>query len=242
MKLILNGCSNPGLSYTEKYKMDIIRLYDYFLNLCPKEIYEYTKLQDLIEDQINIDGSEIRMVIPFLFKIGILSEENAIRGGKKLRKIIINDSLFTKEGLCFAQFLKIDKNKNSFNDVQKEIVDRIFHKFGLMQFEKLRNGENLIYDDLLVFLKKYKTIDKNEFFILTDSRKENKLNLLEDLVQKYRNHEVDGIEIKHDPNAFQYVTKLLLQLGILKKNQEGFLVLTNLANMYFKEDNYEFKQ
>ena len=241
MKLVLDGCNNPGLSYTSKYKEDIILIYDFLTNDCQENTYEYSKIQDMICDKTSIGKSEIRMVIPLMLKVGILSKENTKMGGKRLRKLNVNNSLFTFEGKCFVQFLKIEKYFNDFNYEQKEIIKDIFNKFGLIQYRELKNSENYIYNDLVVFLQKYKTIDKYEFFLLTNCRKNNQMNLLDDYIKKYRNDEIEDIEIQKDPNAFQYITKLMLQLGILEENTEGKLILGNLIKIYLKEIDNEFK-
>lgn len=100
----------------------------------------------------------------------------------------------------------------------------------LFIFNHLVLSDEPIYRDLLNFLRKYNTIDKIEFFLLTDCRKRSCLHLLDDYIYKYRNGIINenNIEIINNVNSYQYITNLLQQIGILDKNSTGRFCLGTL--------------
>ena len=226
----VEGCSNPGLSFTQKYKKAIINIYDFLHNDCTPGKYDYSVFQNLISSSISSDNSEIRMIIPFLIKLGVINHENIIKGGSRIRVIIVNDSLFTLEGICFISFLKIELKSDDLSEEQQLIVRRIYAKFGVILFNYLLVSDDVIYRDLYSFLKKYETVDKNEFFILTDCRKKDRMDMLDSIINNYRSKIIspNDIEPISNINTFQYITSFLLQLNILKKNHDDMLSLSYL--------------
>ena len=235
----VEGCSNPGLSFTQKYKKAIINIYDFLHNDCTPGKYDYSVFQNLISSSISSDNSEIRMIIPFLIKLGVINHENIIKGGSRIREIIVNDSLFTLEGICFISFLKIELKTDDLSEEQQLIVRRIYAKFGVILFNYLLVYDDEIYRDLYSFLKKYETIDKNEFFILTDCRKKDRMDMLDNIINNYRSKIIspNDIEPISNINSFQYITSFLLQLNILKKNHDDTLSLSYLIKKMEGHDN-----
>lgn len=226
----VEGCSNPGLSFTSKYKNAIINIFDFVNTKCVSDEYDYSQFQNMVSQETTSDNSEVRMLIPFLLKAGILDENNVVRGGSRIRRVKINNSFFTYEGVCFVEFLIIEKNAHDLSIKQRTIIERIYKKFGLIIFNHLVLSDEPIYRDLLNFLRKYNTIDKIEFFLLTDCRKKSCLNLLDDYIYKYRNDIINenNIEIINNVNSYQYITNLLQQIGILDKNSTGRFCLGTL--------------
>ena len=235
----VEGCSNPGLSFTQKYKKAIINIYDFLHNDCTPGKYDYSVFQNLISSSISSDNSEIRMIIPFLIKLGVINHENIIKGGSRIREIIVNDSLFTLEGICFISFLKIELKSDDLSEEQQLIVRRIYAKFGVILFNYLLVSDDEIYRDLYSFLKKYETVDKNEFFFLTDCRKKDRMDMLDSIINNYRSKIIspNDIEPISNINSFQYKTSLLLQLNILKKNHDDTLSLSYLIKKMEGYDN-----
>lgn len=226
----VEGCSNPGLSFTQKYKKAIINIYDFLHDDCTPGKYDYSVFQNLISSSISSDNSEIRMIIPFLIKLGVINHENIIKGGSRIREIIVNNSLFTLEGICFISFFKIELKIDNLSEEQQLIVKRIYAKFGVILFNYLLVSDDEIYRDLYSFLKKYETVDKNEFFILTDCRKKDRMGMLDNIINNYRSKIIspNDIEPISNINSFQYITSFLLQLNILKKNHDDTLSLSYL--------------
>ena len=60
-------------------------------------------------------------------------------------------------------------------------------------------------------------MDKNEFFILTTLRHDNKMDLLEEMIQKYRDGSLGELEIAQNVNDYNYITKLFIQSGVLEE-------------------------
>ena len=239
----VEGCSNPGLSFTQKYKKAIINIYDFLHDDCTPGKYDYSVFQNLISSSISSDNSEIRMIIPFLIKLGVINHENIIKGGSRIREIIVNNSLFTLEGICFISFFKIELKIDNLSEEQQLIVKRIYAKFGVILFNYLLVSDDEIYRDLYSFLKKYETVDKNEFFILTDCRKKDRMGMLDNIINNYRSKIIspNDIEPISNINSFQYITSFLLQLNILKKNHDDTLSLSYLIKkmegMTMQKDN-----
>lgn len=239
----VEGCSNPGLSFTQKYKKAIINIYDFLHDDCTPGKYDYSVFQNLISSSISSDNSEIRMIIPFLIKLGVINHENIIKGGSRIREIIVNNSLFTLEGICFISFFKIELKIDNLSEEQQLIVKRIYAKFGVILFNYLFVSDDEIYRDLYSFLKKYETVDKNEFFILTDCRKKDRMGMLDNIINNYRSKIIspNDIEPISNINSFQYITSFLLQLNILKKNHDDTLSLSYLIKkmegMTMQKDN-----
>lgn len=235
----LEGCSNAGFSYTPKYKRAMISLFD-FVSKQNNKIISYTEFQEKAESLILSDSSEIRMLIPFMVKNGIINHNNVYKNGTRIRKLKIDNQFFTVEGKCFIKFLKIEANIGVLDISITPIIKRIYLKFGIIQFEFLREFDEYIYNDLYVFLKKYKTIDKNEFFFLTHCRKNNVLNKLDKYINDYRNKIITDINIINNVNAYQYITNYLLQIGILV-NVDGYLKLSEYYSSIKKGEKYEYK-
>ena len=239
----LEGCSNAGLSYTDKYKKSIIKIFECVQCHCNFDTYDYNDFQNLVHEYTLIGTSEIRMLIPFLVKLGIINERNIIRGKSKIKKMKIDENLFSIEGKSFVNFLKIEQNYDLLDDSQKRIIKKIYSKFGLIQFNNLRKSDEFIYDDLFIFLNRYQTIDKNEFFILTHCRQNNLLSSLDEYVKKYRANEFGEIEIVKHVNSYQYITNFLLQVGVLEQTSENYkLKLSGIIKNVWKGDEYEFRQ
>lgn len=220
MKLV--GCGCPGFSYTQKYKKAIISLYDWVNSIEQSEEMDYGIFQERVAKAGVSDESEVRMLIPFFVKSGVIDEGHCIRGGSRIRKLIVEKELFTEEGSAFSQFLKIEMASENVedNDIKKQIR-KIYLDFALIQIEALKRCGDDIYNDLLVFLSKYKTMDKNEFFILTTMRHNNQMSMLGNIIGKYREGSLGELEITQNVQDYTYITGLLIQTGILEKKRHN---------------------
>ena len=237
----LEGCSNPGLSYTKKYIQSIIAIYDFVCTNSKDRDYSYVDFQKILSSNSMSDESEIRMLIPFMLKTGILNEDNITRGGSRIKKILLNNKLFSYEGKNFVKFLKIIQKYEMYGIKKNALIDSIYQKFGLIQFDYLRRSNDYIYNDIYVFLLKYNSIDKNEFFILTDCRKKDRMQYLDKIINDYRNNKLEKIKIINNVNSFQYISQFLIQIGILIKT-ENKLELNSLAKTIMQEgENNEFR-
>ncbi|MDD6710762.1 MAG: hypothetical protein PUE27_01565 [Sharpea porci] len=216
----VQGCSNPGFSFTSKYKNATISIYNFVNTKCAPGQYEYQQFQDVLSRETPSKESEVRMLIPFLIKAGIINTDNVIRGGSRIRQLNVNSTFFTNEGKCFVEFLIIEQNKDKLIESQQNIITSIYHKFGLIIYKHLILSEDQIYKDIYDYLQDYNTIDKYEFFLLTDCRSNDHLDKLNDYILNYRSGKIkkDDIEIVKNQNAYQYVISFLNQIGILDKD------------------------
>lgn len=224
----LVGCSCAGFSYTDKYCEAMEEFYSWLCENYDGKTYEYNDLQHKIANNIKSDESEIRMLVPFMLKAGILNESYVIRGGSRIRKIVLSKNLITENGEYFLQFLKVYNQRNMLPEkAQKKVMD-IFYKFGYIQFQKLYSGEELVYKDVVSFLNKFDSIDKNEFFILTTLRSQNRMADRDNIIQMYRNNQIADIKIVSCINAYQYIMKLLIALGVVRMSGSTY----RLSDLY----------
>lgn len=86
-------------------------------------------------------------------------------------------------------------------------------------------------------MKKYKSIDKNEFYILTNSIEKSKKNELEENILKYRNGSIGELKIIRNVNDWQYLTGTLQQFGIIEEDENKSFILTNDADELEVENN-----
>ena len=67
-----------------------------------------------------------------------------------------------------------------------------------------------------MFLKKFHTIDKNEFYILTTLIENSNKQALDKEINDYRKDKIGEICIVKNVNDWQYLTGALEQLGIIE--------------------------
>lgn len=225
----LDGCGNHGFSYTEKYKKSIVTIYDWANSQESQEI-EYQKFQAAIDQLGDSKPSETRMIIPFLIKAGVINELNVVRGKSRIRAIRINEELFTDNGKIFVQLLRIILIALKANDATVlRQVQTAYHKIGIVQFRELCKSEEAIYQDLYDYLKIYKHINKDEFFILTSCRAWNQMAKLDEYITQYRTGMITNIEYVSNINCYQYIIATLEDLGVLIKTIDGYELSKSLS-------------
>lgn len=218
----LVGCSCAGFSYTEKYKKAIVSFSEWVDCNINIGLIEYQQLQNLVAENGVSLQSEVRMIVPFLVKVGIINEANCIRGGSRIRALIINNEFFTHVGKCFVQFLKVELQKEMLpSSESRALVEKIFKQFSFLQFQNLLKSDEVVYRNIIKFLVKYQTMDKYEFFILTTLQEENKNEMLDDIISKYRSGDIAELTIVGNVNAFQYIMNLMIQFGIVERTNIG---------------------
>ena len=222
----LDGCGNHGFSYTEKYKKSIVTIFDWANDQESQEL-DYQKFQEKISSLGVSKPSEVRMIIPFLIKAGVINESNVIRGKSRIRSIRIDNNLFTENGKIFVQVLKIIllALKTEDTTIMRQVLVT-YHKIGRIQFRELCNSEETIYQDLYDFLKEYKHINRDEFFLLTSCRAWDKMGDLPKYITQYREGKIKDIEYASNVNCYQYIISTLEDLGVLIKTDDGY-VLSN---------------
>lgn len=232
MKLKLEGCSNAGFSLTDVRKEQILELAEWVGKHREDSKKTYKQIQNEIEKESkHLDSSKVRMLVPFLRKMGYVNN----KGFEQKNSLISLKEFFTDEGICFIEYLKmvskiilLDKN-----DIENKIkkVNGLFNMLNMINL--INNGEE-IYIDTIEFLKKYRTMDKNEFFLMTTLKKrhegEQYIKILDKAIYKYRKGAFKRIEIIKHQNAYNYVKSFLIETNLIIQ-LENFI---RLNDEYFK--------
>ena len=233
----LVGCGCMGFSFTTKYKTAIISLYDMVNELGDIGIVSYQDLQERIANKGVSDESEIRMIIPFLIKSNVINEANCIKTttGTRLRKLIINKDFFTESGVEFIKVLALEINKeNSEDNEVREKIEALYHKAGLFLYLNLCKSVDYIYKELFFFLKKYTSIDKNEFYLLTDCIENCRKDQLDELITNYRQNKIGEIRIVKNVNDWQYLMGTLQQFGVVLEEDKKFYLTKDASTLEVK--------
>ncbi len=228
------GCGCMGFSFTSKYKLAIISLSNMIDELGAIGVIDYQDLQSRIANKGISDESEIRMIIPFLVKANVINENNCIKTstGSRIRKLIIDENFFTDQGVEFIKVLQLECNKESTNDPEViEKIDALYHKAGMYLFLSLCKSSDYIYRELFYFLKKYKTIDKNEFYLLTNSYENSQMDKLPDLVDNYRKGKIGEIKIVKNVNDWQYLMGTLQQFGLITLDEKRYMLTKDAMSL-----------
>ena len=136
--------------------------------------------------------------------------------------MIINKHFFTPIGKMFIQFLKAEVKIDKLNNPEiRKQINKIYHDFGVFQFDSLCKSEDLIYMDLYDILKKYGYIVRDEFFILTGCRTMDQMDRLDDYIKRYREGSL-RVELGNNINCFQYIIRQLQQIGVIEAATKGF--------------------
>lgn len=232
MKLKLEGCSNAGFSLTDIRKEQILELAEWVVKHREDSKKTYKQIQSEIEKESeHLDSSKVRMLVPFLRKMGYVNNE----GFEQKNSLISLKEFFTDEGICFVEYLKmvskiilLDKK-----DIENKIkeVNGLFNMINMINL--VNNGEE-IYIDTIGFLKKYRTMDKNEFFIMTTLKNryegEHYIKMLDKAICKYRKGAFKRIEIIKHQNAYNYVKSFLIETNLIIQLENSI----RLNDKYFK--------
>ena len=118
-------------------------------------------------------------------------------------------------------------------DIENKIkeVNGLFNMINMINL--VNNGEE-IYIDTIEFLKKYRTMDKNEFFIMTTLKNryegEHYIKMLDKAICKYRKGAFKRIEIIKHQNAYNYVKSFLIETNLIIQLENSII----LNDKYFK--------
>jgi hypothetical protein len=215
----LAGCSNAGMSLTLERKKQFLELFDFITNYKDSKLLSYQSLQILIENNTNsLDGSKVRMFVPFLKKLGFVYDHTSGDG-----KQINLEEFFTKDGVAYATHVKmifdiskINKPKIE-NQLQKN--DELFCRLGLINL--IEYGET-VYLELLKLLCTFSSIDRTEFFIMTTLLNQfsgqDYIDNLKLNINAYRNGELPkDLHIEKHVNAFGYVIPFIEECGFISR-------------------------
>ncbi len=221
-KILLNQISNPGISFTKDVNDKMISLYVY-LNENKNNNCSYQDFQkDLIEKNI-FSGSYIRSFIPFLYNTGMINNYN---------ENIKYSNFFTKNGALYVKTIFNIKQGND-NNIDIEKLVNIKNDLLCMSLDYMIKNNYKFYDkylDILKFVKEYKTINREEFYIL-EYCLQNNIDYHND-IENYRSNNSYDIYIKSNNeeilsyrsnNAFNYLVAFLAddQCNYIKKADQS---------------------
>lgn len=232
----LRGCSGcSGFSYTNKYKESIVDFAKWIYSNYDLGIVKYQEVQELIEEGGGCKGSETRMLVPFMIKVGIIDKNSCEWHGSRL-SAINTQNIFTKAGEAFIQFLKVEIDREKIPDnLAKDLIQGIYEKFAKIQFYHLFNSDEPIYKEMVQFLLDYGSMDEVEFFMLSTAMQDNTTSNLRSLISRYRNQEYENEElnIAYNVNAYSYTSKLLIQYNLFLQSGKS-IVLNPKYQLYFR--------
>lgn len=225
--IITRQISNPGLSFTDNINDKIILMSEVIFknsNL----VMNYQEFQNYIIEKNIFSGSYIRSFIPFLYNLGLINNYREI-----------NFSVFfTKLGLSYIEIIKtikvanlsnekLDDIKKSLNTIKSDII-----VLGLLNMKDSISEYFDKYCDILQFMKKYNTINREEFNILQFCKQNN----LDDheYINSYRanpeNFKISILDNRNEivdyrtNNAYSYF------IALLSEEQCNFVIKTNQNN------------
>ncbi|MGN9135223.1 hypothetical protein ACTNDG_07285 [Clostridium sp. HCP1S3_B4] len=236
MKLKLEGCSNAGFSLTDIRKEQILELSEWIINHTEDKPKTYKQIQNEIQIECkHLDSSKVRMLVPFLRKMGYVNNE----GFEQKNSLISLKEFITDEGKCFIEYLKMTSKIMQLEqrDIENKIeeIDGLFNMINMINL--ISNGEE-IYIDTIEFLKKYRTMDKNEFFIMTTMKKrhegEEYIKMLDKAICKYRGGIFKRIEIVKHQNAYNYVKSFLVETNLIIQSENSIRLNDKYLNIISK--------
>lgn len=232
-KIVLNQVSNPGISFTDDVNEKILSLY-VFLNHHNK-ICSYQEFQEDLKKNEIFSGSYIRSFIPFMYNAGIINDYN---------NGVTYKSLFTKNGLSYVNIIKTIKSMNDSNvDIAK--LNVIKSDLLCMSLDYMIKNNYKFYDkylDVLKFVKKFRTINREEFYIMEYCLQNN--YDYDDYIKTYRNNEKQYdiyINSNNDEelsnrsnNAFNYL------IAFLAEDQCNYLQRINQGNYMINKEREKY--
>lgn len=243
--IIIKQISNPGISLTRDLNNKLISISE-IVDLNNELELDYSDFQRKIISSGIFSGSYIRSFIPFLYNIGLINEYS---------KKINFKNFFTNLGKAYIVLIKTikmvyDNNPNDYNLKNLELLKNDLIVKSLIHMIHTKNKYANKYCDILLFLKKFKTINREEFYIMQYCI-ENNLDLYQ-IINSYRknssefsikvldnNNEI--VDYKNN-NAYNYFLAFLLsdQCNLLikidqsncKLNEERTEIVDSILNEY----------
>lgn len=227
--IVLKQISNPGISFTKDMNSKLLSMYEIMQDNSSFE-KNYQEFQQFMISNNLFTGSYIRSFIPFLYNVGIV---------KNYSKIIKFNDFFTPKGKAYILILKnlkitykydTPKFKNTLdcmNNIKNDLIALFLNNMIKSNYKFYDK-----YCDILIFLKNFKTINREEFYIM-EYCKQNSLNLSE-FINNYRINKEDikiniidnseNIVSYRNNNAFNYY------IALLSKEQCNFVVKIDQSN------------
>lgn len=215
----LLGIGNPGFSFTNIYLKDILKLVDTVKENSERIDITFVDLQEMTDNP-----SRVRMIVPFLKDMGIISETNFVHKNQSIDL----KNFFTEEARPFLLFLDIYREIDTANIENNEKVRVVLNEVLHLYFSKLCK-KKLEYKIIFDYLRRYKSLDKYEFFVIC-TFEFNQVKMIEnytnasDWIDNYRNGNIDSsnYSFKSNVNCYSYIMNIFVDMGICKKNDNNF--------------------
>lgn len=210
VKYELMGTSNPGWTFTEARIIQLVKMYNIMISINYE--LDYKDFQEVVKNKDDdLNPSKIRMFFPHLYHLGFIKEYQSIK---------FNPSeIFTEEGFHFFNYvIPIFSNRKGLETEAKKLIEEIFSMFLCRGYLNLINfKENRAYYLIMKFLKKYETMDKTDFFIITTGvEKDEDDEYIDNLLKEKRKGTISFLEdIKKNVNAYGYMIPYLVQSRLI---------------------------
>lgn len=224
-RIVLKPINNPGISFTKETNNKLLGLNE-ILNNDKDKVMSYAQFQELLINEGIFSGSYIRSFIPFLFNLGMINEYSTISF----------NSFFTDLGEAYVSSLKLIEDSNENEDAIQMKQNILLFSLEYMKYSECKYYSN--YIDILKFVKKFNTINREEFFINEYCIQNNISN--DQMIDEYRknntNYDIyilngDGEEMTYrNNNSFNY---FIAYLGddqtklVCKQDQNNYVINNN---------------
>jgi len=219
----LYGISNAGFSFTHTYLLDIINLKKYVEKNKQRHDLTYADLQGQIENP-----SRVRMIVPFLRKIGIVNDS----GFEEKNQILDFNNFFTKKAKPFLKFLDVYSDSDidyDDSEIMTKLEDILKEILSLYLSELCGEKE---YKIVLSYLLKYNTLDKYEFFFITSFLFNNVTDIMgysdvDSLIIYYRDNPniKSNFTFASNVNCYSYMMQILCNFNVSKKVDTHFEII-----------------
>ena len=255
MEIIIENCSSPGAHFSKNTNLVMLKIYHWILSNNNPEL-PFIEFRRRLEKEEKINDNNARNIYPLL-KNGGLVEYQA---GADLETA----SFFTRRGLPYLKALEtkeLIEQDESYSKKQKteagEQVDEILGNIVYDSIELLIENKKLNYSQslkwYLLFLSRFRKINKQEFAIMIHTMNTNENNWeqeLTPLIEKYRKQEIEitvKVRVRNDQKiqqssgertrledisfftAYSYFSSLIDQAGLTRKVKDYHCVVENGA-------------
>lgn len=224
-KIVLKPINNPGISFTPETNIKLLGLNE-LLEKNKGKTMSYAEFQEMLISEGIFSGSYIRSLIPFLFNLGMINDYSSIS----------YNSFFTDIGKSYVSALKLIRDSSEHESAIKMKESVLI--LSLVYMKKNKSKYYSKYVDILKFVKKHKTINREEFFI-NEYCIQNNLDSTE-MINEYRQdeskydiyilnkYEVEEMSYRSN-NAFNYFIAFLAddQTNLLYKQDKNSYAINN---------------
>ncbi|MGG7175700.1 hypothetical protein ACQPV1_20725 [Clostridium neonatale] len=249
MVITIENCSSPGAHFSKNTNLVLQKIHEWIIKNEKPEL-PFIEFRRRLEKEAKINDNNARNIYPLLKNGGLVE----YHPGEKLA----SGSFFTKRGLAYLKALETKDMimHGDYTKKQKEEasvqVDEIMGSIVCDSLKKLLKNKELNYSEslrwYLLFLAKYKKINKQEFALMVYTMNQDAENWqanIDTIIQQYRKQEIDievKVRIRNDTKdhqstdektrvedisyftAYGYYSGLINQAGLTKKVKNYFFV------------------